>query len=282
MNMLRIAVIITSYNRKEKTINCLDKLFHINNPNIEIVVYLTDDGSSDGTYEEVTRLYPQVFISKGNGSLFWGGGTNLSWKRAVKDGGFDGYLWLNDDTELIDKVWNEIIEADQYCQSNFKKGGIYIGSTLSLITNTISYGGWKQIRSDRSSFRILPPNGEFQLCEIGNGNVTYISKDVVDKIGCLYEKYVHGADFDYTYWAHSEGFPLIILRDYVGYCENDHKSHKEVLLNKNLKERIGYLYSPLGLQFETAILFQKRFFPKNVWRVWLSYWIKTFFPRLMK
>ena len=263
--MLRIAVIISSYTRKEKTLKCLDTLKKIRHPEIETSVYLTDDGSTDGTYEAVSKIFPETNISRGNGSLYWGGGMNLSWKKAVKDGNYDGYLWLNDDTELKANVWQEIIDADKFSKKEFKKGGIYIGSTLSLKTNKISYGGWKQIKSKTSSFRIINPTGDFQLCDIGNGNITYISSNIVEKIGCLYDKYVHGADFDY-----------------VGYCENDHKSHKENLLKLNLKDRIKYLYSPTGLQFKTALLFQKRFFPHNTYRLWLSYWIKTLFPQLIK
>jgi len=277
-----IAVIITAYNRKDKTLKCLNELTRCPHSEISISIYLTDDGSTDGTSEAVSLLYPNVKISKGNGSLFWGGGTNLSWKRAVADGNFDGFLWLNDDTNLRENVWSEIIDADTFCKEKYNTGGIYIGSTLSPSTNTISYGGWQQINPKHSSFRLLKPNGSFQPCDIGNGNITYISNDVVKKIGCLHEGYIHGADFYYTYWAHTEKFPLLILRDYVGYCENDHKSHKENLLKRNLKERINYLYSPTGLQFKTALLFQKRFFPQNVWKLWVKYWIKTLFPQLMK
>lgn len=280
--MLRIAIIITAYNRKDKTLSCIERLTTIPNSEIDLSIYLTDDGSTDGTAEAVTVLYPQVTISHGNGNLYWGGGTNLSWKRAVSDGNFDGYVWLNDDTILSENVWNEIIAANEYCKNTYDTGGIYIGSTLSPTTNKISYGGWIQIHPKKSSFRILEPNGRFQPCDIGNGNITYISNDVVKKIGCLYEGYIHGADFDYTYWAHTEKFPLLILRDYVGYCENDHKSHKENLLKLNLIERIKYLYSPTGLQFKTALLFQKRFFPHNTWKLWMKYWIKTLFPQLMK
>lgn len=176
-----IAVIITAYNRKDKTLKCLNELTRCPHSEISISIYLTDDGSTDGTSEAVSLLYPNVKISKGNGSLFWGGGTNLSWKRAVADGNFDGFLWLNDDTNLRENVWSEIIDADTFCKEKYNTGGIYIGSTLSPSTNTISYGGWQQINPKHSSFRLLKPNGSFQPCDIGNGNITYISNDVVKK-----------------------------------------------------------------------------------------------------
>jgi GT2 family glycosyltransferase len=88
----KIAVIITVYNRREKTLECLRHLFAQDNCGLQITVYLTDDGSTDGTGDEVRRLFPQVVVSRGNGSLFWTGGMNLSWELAMKSDDYDGYL----------------------------------------------------------------------------------------------------------------------------------------------------------------------------------------------
>lgn len=279
---MNVAVIITAFNRKQKTIDCLERLFRIPANGVDITVYLTDDGSSDGTSDEVKKLFPQVLISTGDGSLFWGGGMNLSWKRAVADGGFDGYLWLNDDTVLEDNVWSEITEADKFCRDKYGKGGIYIGPTLSMDRKSMTYGGSVTTSRWRSRYRMLEPDGTFRNCEIANGNVTFISDDVVRKIGCFYPGYIHGADYDYTYWAFREGFPLLLLRDYTGLCDNDHKSHRENLLKRSLRERIRYLYAPNGMQLSTALLFQKRFYPWHVPLTFISYWTKALCPWLIK
>ena len=85
---MRIAAIITCHNRKEKTLVCLKSLFQIIQ---NIDVFLTDDGSTDGTSEAVKKIYPQVNIIQGDGNLFWSRGMYIAWKEAVK-GGYDYYL----------------------------------------------------------------------------------------------------------------------------------------------------------------------------------------------
>lgn len=280
--MKNIAVIITAFNRREKTINCLKQLSSIDKRGINTDVYLTDDGSSDGTYDAVRSQFPNVIISKGNGSLYWCGGMNLSWEKAVKAKKYDGYLWLNDDTYIKDCLFQELSDADNYCVEKYGKRGIYVGSTTDRTESSITYGGSVLLSKLSNKMRKVIPNGEFQECHIANGNILFVAKEVVDEIGCLYHKYIHGADYDYTYWAHTKGFPLLVLRKYVGICDNDHKSVKERLMQSNLYNRIKYLYAPTGLQLKTAILFQKRFFPYRVPYVFVTYWLKTLFPFLIK
>ena len=64
--MKRIAVLLTVYNRRDKTLYCLDRLYHQENmDNYKVDVFLTDDGSTDGTSEAVCTKYPKVHIIKG-------------------------------------------------------------------------------------------------------------------------------------------------------------------------------------------------------------------------
>ena len=281
--MKNIAVILTCHNRRKKTISCLSRLFKITRPSfLAIDVYLTDDGSTDGTYEEVARNFPQVKILCGDGSLFWTGGMNLAWNEAIRHRNYDGYLWLNDDTIMLENVWEELVDADEYSKTFFGKGGIYIGSTTNLDKTHITYGGWFYSSKIKNRLQIIKPNGTFLNCEIGNGNITYVSSNVVAQLGTLHSEYIHASDFDYTYWAYKKKFPVFILREYVGLCDNDHRSHKEILLKLNFKQRVRYLYSPTGLQFKGALLYQRRFFWYRIPYLYISYWLKVLFPRLMR
>ena len=51
--MNTIAVLITSFNRKNSTLKCLGKLFSQNLKEYYLGVYLVDDGSTDGTFKAV-------------------------------------------------------------------------------------------------------------------------------------------------------------------------------------------------------------------------------------
>lgn len=94
MKPVKIAVLLTCFNRVLKTINCLEALYAQQGLNIRFVVeiFLVDDGSTDGTSEAVSNKFPEVIIIKGNGSLFWNKGMHLAWETASMRQKYDFYL----------------------------------------------------------------------------------------------------------------------------------------------------------------------------------------------
>lgn len=102
--MLKVAVLLTVHNRREKTLECLQNCYQQidsmkGDGSYEFAVYLVNDGCTDGTPEAVAESYPQTHIIRGDGSLFWNQGMRAAWTAAAADGQ-DFYLWLNDDTIL--------------------------------------------------------------------------------------------------------------------------------------------------------------------------------------
>jgi GT2 family glycosyltransferase len=95
---MKIAILMTCFNRRDVTLLCLQKLFEqIDIEKVEI--YLVDDASSDGTQKAVRQNFPTVHLLGGNGRLFWNGGMRIAFAAAMERG-FDAYLWLNDDSLL--------------------------------------------------------------------------------------------------------------------------------------------------------------------------------------
>ena len=284
--MRYIAVILTVHNRLDKTVACLNAVFNQREKYsfFNVDVFLTDDGSTDDTSKILRNRFSAkpLHILSGNGNLYWNGGMINSWKAAIEHGGYDGYLWLNNDTIVLPNLWNELEQADEYSRKQFGKGGIYVGSTKDPLTGEFTYGGFEFTNQWTLKDRFLHPNGHFQLCQCAHGNVTYISHDVVEKMGILCEQYLHGGgDHDYTYLAYKAGFPLIVLKDYVGICENDHQQGGYAdFLSMSLKQRIKYLYYPLGFNLHNTLLLQKRCFPYRYPFVWLMGYLKAFFPKM--
>ncbi len=282
---MRVAVIITVFNRVEKTMTCLDSLFNASLPlNNELCfkVFLTDDGSSDHTPSKIREVYSsrEVEVLSGNGTLYWNGGMNNSWKAAIEAGNFDGYLWLNNDCTLYSNLWEEILAADQYSKQKHNIGGIYIGSTKDTKTNQLSYGGFLYTNKWTLKDEFLRPNGLFQYCHAGHGNITYVSNDVVEGQGILFDKYIHGVgDHDYTYLAYKHGYPVIVMREFVGECENDHSETENNFFKMTLKERFAYVKNPLGYNLYNTLLFQKRCFPYRYPIVYSMSYFRLFFPK---
>lgn len=279
----KIAVLLTCHNRKDKTTSCLKHLFEayetVQN-NIKISVYLTDDGSSDGTSETVKEMYPEVIAFKGNGNLFWAGGMRSSWKEAIKFE-YDGYLLLNDDTNVTEYLFREIFKAHEFSISKYGFGGIYIGSTKDIKTNESTYGG--AIFTNRFLFKyeLLTPQKNIQNCDLGNANIMFVSKDAYKKIGMLSNKYIHGvADYDYTLTAKKHNVPVLITPNYCGFCCKNDKNINKHLFEFKLKERIKYLYDPTGLAFNDNLIFMKSFFPYRLPFVFIAAWFKVLFPKI--
>lgn len=283
---LKIAVIMTVHNRRVKTIACLDSLqetHRVTSTNAEYEVFITDDGCTDGTVQAVEgRNYEfGMHIVAGDGSLFWNGGMIKAWEAAIEfSPDFDGFLWLNDDVILLPDFWNDI---DSLYVSGRLAEGIYVGSTKDPYSGQLTYGGFDFVNRWTLADRFVEPDGKsLQPCQCAHGNITFVTKGVVDKMGIFYDGYVHGAgDHDYTYRAYKAGFPVCVLPHYAGLCANDHREDGYAdFLKMKFSDRIAYLNSPFGFNLHNTLLFQKRCFPHRYAFVWVAGYLKAFFPNM--
>ncbi len=263
-----IAVLITCYNRQKRTVACLDSLQQTASSfsdTISLKVFLTDDGCTDGTAEAIQErgyAFP-IRILQGTGNLYWNGGMILAWETAIQEGPFDGYLWINDDIRVLPEFWEDLVQTDHYCLETFGKRGIYVGSTKEEETGKLTYGGFDFVSKWTLKDRFVIPDGKhFQSCEAAHGNITYVSNEVVGKMGILDKRYWHGgSDHDYTFLAHKAGFPILVCPHYCAICSNDHSGKYQKLASLSLKERLGFFWSPFGLNMHNALLFNWKCFP---------------------
>lgn len=275
---------MTVFNRKEKTLACLDALLRTHksdNSQIDYEVFITDDGSSDGTREDLESLeYPfKINILQGTGDLFWNAGMNVAWRAAIAAGGFDGYLWLNNDTTALDGFWKDLKFTDDYCRTTFGKGGIYVGSTRDSKTREFTYGGFNFVSKWTLRDEFVLPSGNKPLkCQCGHGNITFVSAEIADEMGTLYDGYFHGGgDHDYTYRAFKSGFPVLVLPHYAGECNNDHVD--DGYSEMPIKQRLKLAKSSYGNVRRNTLIFQRRCFPYRYPFVYISGYLKALFPK---
>lgn len=271
---MKIAVLLATFNRREKTLQCLKELFDQVIPgDVELEVFLTDDASPDGTANAVNKNYPLVHVLRGSGSLFWAGGMRNSWNEALK-GDFDNYLLLNDDTVLKQAAIAQLLG----CSNNYPDG-ICIGSTADD-SGKISYGGRKLFVPHKVQNFSVFSDTESVECDMANANIMLVPRIVVNSVGILSGVYTHSiADFDYTIRAKKAGFHNYVVPGVLGYCEDDHGNNWRSS-KVSLVERIKYLKSPKGLAYDEYLYFIRQHFPQHLPAAFIKLWVKTLFPVL--
>ena len=288
---MKIAVILTCFNRKKQTISCLEQLYQsvekYDKKNIELSVFLTDDGCTDGTSDAIKENFAgrDITILKGNGNLFWAGGMRLAWNAALAKGSdWDFYLLLNDDTDLLDNTFYELFTTHKYCIEKYGKAGIYSGITSAKSDHhKTTYGGDIWTNKLLAKSRRLKPSGIPQKCDMTNANILLVSKEVVLEMGIFSDAYTHGmADYDYSMKANKCGFPVLVTGNICGRCENDHKSPEELakhILEMSLKERKVYFNHPLHSNKE-HLKFIRKHSPVRYPLVALGRFLNLYFPKV--
>tara|TARA_Y100001933_G_C18982911_1_gene557339 strand:- start:85 stop:912 length:828 start_codon:yes stop_codon:yes gene_type:complete len=259
----------------------LHKAFQESSNGWDMSIYLTDDGSTDGTSEAVSENFPQVKILKGDGSLYWAGGMRNSWSEALK-GNYDAYLLLNDDTNVYPHLFEAVLKTHDYSISNYGVGGVYVGTTIDSNTKKITYGGSVFTHRLLGKIRRVPFNNTIpEECELGNANIMWVSGNVVETIGILSKGYIHGmADYDYTMKAVKSNLPVLVIPGTSGECTNDHGEIYEKFANLKFKERINFLFNPVGLDFKSQLHHMKKHFPIRLPVFYFMGWFKVIFPNI--
>lgn len=277
MKPTSIAVLMTCHNRKSKTLVTLKSLFEqILTSEIDLTVYLVDDGSTDGTAAAVRENYPQVKIFNGDGSLFWNGGMRLAFSEALKDDP-DYCLWLNDDTVLYPQALNTLLETSRQLIAKGETKAIVAGSTCDPETGVFTYGGMVQSRWWHPIYlRAVEPSDRPQSCDTMNGNFVLIPKAVVGQVGNLDPAFIHyAADYDYGWRAKQQGCTVWIAPGYIGTCPLNPKP--TAVPERPLTEQLEKVSKPKGLALQDVTLQ-----PLAEWKVytqrhggllWPIYWL---------
>jgi GT2 family glycosyltransferase len=264
-----IAVILTSYNRVQKTFSCIQRIITSKLPDqYSIEIFLVDDHSSDNTEKLIKDNFPQVNVITGNGNLYWCGGMRMAWNRAYEKYDFDYYIWINDDVEIFDNSINQLLEIQQEYLLNKLKNCIVFGFCSSFTDNIITYGGINKKK-------FLTPNGKIQNAHLINGNFVLVPKQVFKVLGNLSDKYTHGmADYDYSLRANENNIDCVSTKHVVAKCDRniDIFISKEYSFYKKVKILIFTLKNKnIKFKFDEYIYYRKRFFSENIFYIYTSY-----------
>lgn len=249
--MIKIAVVLTCFNRINKTKCCMDALYKQSvkyKNEIEFDIYVCDDGSTDGTKEMLKQYALNVTILSGS-NLYWNKGMYLAMQSAVLDK-HDFYLMINDDVKFysnfIEIMLNAYKEAGESC-------GIS-GATQANRRKLTTYGG--RMFHDNC---FLDPNKGVQECNLANWNCFLIDQVVINQVGIIDPNYDHSyGDYDYSMAMQRNGFKVYLAGEYVGTCDRNtlDGTFKDKKLSK--KQRFLHFFSPKGMSLKSGIRYSMK------------------------
>lgn len=249
---LRVAVIMTCFNRKELTLAAMRAAKASSPPGVSLHFFITDDSSTDGTSDAIKAEFPDATVLDGSGDLYWNGGMRLAWERAAKSGA-DFYLWLNDDLNILPSAIGDMLST----WNTFSKAHpnlIVVGHTLDPESGDLTYGGLRRT-SRLSRLRLSHISKSDFYCDTMNGNLVLIPSIAVNDLGINSPRFTHSfGDIDYGFRATRAGFTLVQCANAVGLQERNPNSYSRP---KSLafRDMVAFATHPKGMPLREWLYF---------------------------
>jgi hypothetical protein len=119
-----VSIIIVNYNTKEHLLKCIESTLR-QIKEISYVVFVIDNGSTDGSADEVQRLYPSINLIRNERNNGFARAVNQGLKMALDS---QYHLILNSDVVLSDNYLKRLVEF----LDNHPQSAIVTGQLLDL------------------------------------------------------------------------------------------------------------------------------------------------------
>ena len=239
---MKICVMLTCFNRKDKTINCIKSLISGNKSRIDFII--VDDGSSDGTGDALEAMAKELYekdsehasieVIRAGGGLYYSGGMRKAMEAAKEKYGSAGekekygsagakdiseasansepdfYVLANDDVEFDAGVL-DAISSDT--------ATVLVGAMRDN-TGKCSYGGIRYYSGIH--YNQIGPDAADRSCDTFNANFVVIPKEIFKAVPIIDPVYVHSlGDFDYGLQIKKAGYRIEVTDHFVGTCNNN-------------------------------------------------------------
>lgn len=278
---MNIAILLTCFNRREKTVAFLRSLAKVHRPeNCVLDIFLVDDGSTDGTGDAVRKFATEhdlcIKVIVGTGSLYWCGGMRLAWQVALAEEtithqAFDYFLWANDDVELRPNALNSLLFVA--ASPEYTPCGVVCGAFCDPQDGCFTYGG-------RSERMLLRPNGAPQECRYIHGNTVLVPRSTYEKIGMFDEQWNHGfGDTDYGLCCIKAGLKCWTTAEYIGTCKQHAIKAPWFSSAVPFRKRWASMWKPVGGNYIQFIQFRRKHY-RYRWMIDAAkFFIQVLFPK---
>lgn len=234
-NFYHICIIVPVHNRKYFTIPFLNSIYNQNYKDFKIII--VDDGSTDGTYNEIKKKFPSVDVIPGDGHWWWT-------KSVVK--GIEYASKYNSDYILL--LNNDLVVNEDYLYHLVK----YANKNPDVIQGSMG------VNIDNKSDKIFPGHifnrftglavrpkkisdySRNSICLPGRG--LWIPQEVLNHINFDYKTFPqYAADYDFTLKAGIKGFRMALNKHAIVYYHIKETGYKTYFREYNFRMLIKYL-----------------------------------------
>jgi GT2 family glycosyltransferase len=251
--MKKVSAIVVNWNGKDVLSGCLDSLLKQDYEDLEI--WVSDNGSVDGSQAMVRELYPSVRLLENGENLGFGSAVNRALEKA--EGNY--FLFLNNDLELASDCVGQLV--------NLLESDLHIGAAIPKIL----YHSDKQKPSPNNSavinsFGVLInytgiacPNlvdqqdsDDLPITESACGGIFMFRREVYEQVGGFdKDLFLYHEDHDLSWRIRLGGWKLMVTPKSVCYHHyNFNKGVKKFYRSE--KNRIHILLK--NLECKTLVL----------------------------
>ena len=234
----KIFTIIPNWNLRDDLLACIDSLLKQTGVAQEIIV--VDNGSQDGSVEEIRKKYPEVHVIALLENLGYAGALNLGIRYALENSA-EYTLLLNNDTLIPEDVLQKLlfvlendrsigIVAPKILYNSNRKIVFALGDKRSrLFPVPIGYGYRKK---DRPQY-----TGEMEFDYV-TGCAMLVRAEVFQKTGLFNEAYfMYFEDADFCYRVREDGYRIVCYGDAVIYHKASLSAKKDHITSIRMRAR---------------------------------------------
>lgn len=253
MKLRKLVFLTAVYNRKDKTLHCLQQITEVlNKKNIDYDVLIVDDSSTDGTKQSIEEHYPKFKVITTPGNYYWAGAMRYGVSQIPKIFGedFDHLIAFNDDSNFYEDALEEFIEK-------LPQKEILVGA-FECKNGNLSYGGRLQRGFWPLNFEMPMRKSLGKLVDVANFNLVGIPLYILNHVSLIDDYFTHNsADFDFSLRARNAGYQIRMFDKIVGIVERNPTTNTSADLSLSRIARMQRLCSVKEYPVRQRFLFCK-------------------------